>query len=107
MSSTGTTIERSHDFSAGGATTRTSCEPPRKAATRSGGRTVADRPIRCRGCCRDEDSPIGLGERLEPLQRQSEVGSALGPGKGVHLVDDHRSNRSEQITGGRSQHQEQ
>ncbi len=46
MSSTGTTIDRSQDLAAGGATTVTGWGPPRKAATRSGGRTVADRPTR-------------------------------------------------------------
>ena len=58
MSSTGTTMDRSHDFSAGGATTRTGCGPPRYAATRSAGRTVAESPIRWIG--RVGTSPSGV-----------------------------------------------
>ncbi len=46
MSSTGTTIDRSQDLTDGGATTVTGWGPPRNAATRSGGRTVAESPIR-------------------------------------------------------------
>ena len=49
MSSTGTTTLRSHCFSEGGATTSTAAEPPRKRATSSIGRTVAESPIRCAG----------------------------------------------------------
>ena len=49
MSSTGTTTSSSHDFSAGGSTTRTGREPPRNRATSSIGRTVADSPMRCAG----------------------------------------------------------
>ena len=49
MSSTGTTTLRSHCFSAGGATISTGRLPPRKRATSSRGRTVAERPIRWAG----------------------------------------------------------
>ena len=49
MSSTGTTTVRSQRFSDGGATTSTGAWPPRKRATSSSGRTVADSPIRCAG----------------------------------------------------------
>jgi hypothetical protein len=49
MSSTGTTTERSKAFSLGGATTVTGRRPPRKRATSSSGRTVADRPMRRAG----------------------------------------------------------
>jgi hypothetical protein len=49
MSSTGTTTARSNAFSLGGATTLTGRGPPRKRATSSSGRTVADRPMRRAG----------------------------------------------------------
>ena len=49
MSSTGTTICRSSRLSLGGAAIVTGRLPPRNAATSSGGRTVADSPIRCAG----------------------------------------------------------
>ena len=50
MSSTGTTTLRSHSLVEVGATTSTGREPPRKRATSSIGRTVADRPMRWAGC---------------------------------------------------------
>ena len=56
-------------------------DPPRKRAISSSGRCVADRPMRCGGA---------LGDRLEPLERQHEVGAALGGGERVDLVDDDR-----------------
>ena len=43
--------------------------PPRKRATSSSGRWVADSPMRCGGA---------LGEPLEPLERQGQVGAPLG-----------------------------
>lgn len=49
MSSTGTTTLRSHCLVNLGWTTVTGRSPPRKRATSSTGRTVADRPIRCAG----------------------------------------------------------
>jgi hypothetical protein len=49
MSSTGTSIEISIVLAVGGATTSTGAAPPRKRATSSIGRTVADRPIRWAG----------------------------------------------------------
>ena len=49
MSSTGTTMVSSSCFSLGGATTVTGSAPPRNDATSSGGRTVADSPIRWTG----------------------------------------------------------
>ncbi len=49
MSSTGTTILSSMRFSLGGAAMVTGRAPPRNPATSSGGRTVADSPIRCAG----------------------------------------------------------
>ena len=91
MSSTGTTIDRSHDFSAGGATTVTGCGPPRKAATRSGGRTVADSPTRWVG----PSSSVRLSAtRASSRSRErARWAPALGAGHGVHLVDDHRRAR--------------
>ena len=43
------------------------------------GRCVAERPIRC---------GLALGERLQPLEREREVGAALRAGERVDLVDD-------------------
>ena len=54
-------------------------QPPRKRATSSSGRCVADRPMRCGG---------RVGDLLEPFERQRQVGAALGGGQGVDLVDD-------------------
>ena len=47
MSGTGSRTETSHSLWEGGATTVTWRSPPRKAATRSMGRTVADSATRC------------------------------------------------------------
>ena len=49
MSGTGTRTERSMAGAAPAPTTRTGRLPPRKRATRSGGRTVAERPTRWAG----------------------------------------------------------
>ena len=59
--------------------------PPRKRATSSSGRCVADSPMRCSGAA--------AGERFEPLERQREVRAALGRHQRVDLVDDHRIDR--------------
>ena len=50
MSGTGTCTDRSNVLAAGGATMVVGAWPDRKRATSSGGRTVADSPIRCAGC---------------------------------------------------------
>ncbi len=42
---------------------------------------------------------------LEPLQRDGEVGAALGGGEGVDLVDDDRLDVGERVGGVRRQHQ--
>ena len=47
MSSTGTWTLRSQRFGAAGAMISTGRSPPRKSATASSGRTVADSPMRC------------------------------------------------------------
>jgi hypothetical protein len=51
MSGTGTTTDRSNVLGAGGATmvVRAWAPPDKNLATSSGGRTVADRPMRCAG----------------------------------------------------------
>ena len=98
MSSTGTTTRRSHSFSDGGATTSTGPTPPRNRATSSTGRTVAERPIRCAGC---------VEQLVEPLERERQVGAALGAGDGVHLVEDHRLHAPQRLAGLRGEHQEQ
>ena len=44
---------------------------------------------------------------VEALERQGEVGTALGAGEGVHLVDDHRLDAGERLAGGRGEDEEQ
>ncbi len=51
MSGTGTTTDRSNVLAAGGATTVVGACPDKNRATSSGGRTVADNPMRCAGRC--------------------------------------------------------
>ena len=98
MSSTGTTTLSSTASAPAAARRSTSRAPPRNRATSSTGRTVADSPMRWAGC----------GEQLvEPLERQREVGAALGPGDGVHLVDDHGLDAAQRLAGLRGQHQEE
>ena len=46
-------------------------------------------------------------QRVEALERESEVGAALGARDGVHLVDDHRVDRAQRLAGLGSQHQEE
>ncbi len=85
MSSIGTTTPSSKVFDAGGATISTGAEPPRKRATSSIGRTVAERPIRCAGVL----DAVEPAQRVEAFEAHGEVRSALGGGDRVHLVDDH------------------
>ena len=53
---------------------------PGSARPRARGRAVAERPMRCR--------PLPV-RASEPLEREGEVGAALGPHEGVDLVHDH------------------
>ena len=46
-------------------------------------------------------------EPLEPLEREREVGAALRPGDGVHLVEDQRVDRAQQLARLRGEHQEE
>ena len=63
MSCTGTTIVRSSRLSLGGAAIVTGRAPPRKDATSSGGRTVAEQPDPlCRG------GLVGEAQRVKTLQ---------------------------------------
>ena len=78
---------------------RARCAPPRNRATSSSGRCVADRPMRCSGAVR--------AQRLQPLQRQRQVGAALGRDERVDLVDDHRVDRAQRLAGVRGQQQVQ
>ena len=66
MSSTGTTTRRSQVFSLGGATISTGAAPPRKRATSSRGRTVAERPMRWAGRSRSASSRSRLTARCAP-----------------------------------------
>ena len=97
-SSTGTTTSTSMVFVLGGCTTTTSRLPPRKRATSSIGRTVADRPMRCAG---------SLQQLVQPLEGQREVGAALGARHGVHLVDDHRLDAAQGLARRAGEHEEQ
>ena len=72
--------------------------PPRKRATSSTGRTVADSPIALGGL---------VEQRVEPLERQRQVGAALGAGDRVHLVDDHRLDAAQRLARLRGEEQEQ
>ncbi len=57
---------------------------------------------------RQPDPLGGTGEqRVEPLERQGEVGAPLGAGDRVHLVDDHRVHAAQRLAGPRGEHQEQ
>ena len=51
MSGTGTCTVSSKVFAAAGATMVVGDAPDKYRATSSGGRTVADRPMRCAGAC--------------------------------------------------------
>ena len=66
MSSTGTTTFRSHSLVDPGATTSTGREPPRKRATSSIGRTVADRPMRWAGSSSSSSSRSSDSARCAP-----------------------------------------
>ena len=79
-------------------------EPPRNAATSSGGRTVADSPIRC---ARRAPARPGAAQRVEPLERQRQVRAPLGPRHGVDLVDDDRLDPAQRLPRLRGEQQEQ
>ena len=65
---------------------------------------LVDRPDRGR-----QADPLGrpLEQVVEPLQGDREVGTALGAGHRVHLVDDHGLDASQDLAGLRGEHQEQ
>ena len=46
-----------------------------------------------------------LGDLLEPLERERQMGATLGGGHRVDLVDDHRLDADERLTGRRGAHQ--
>ncbi len=73
--------------------------PDRKRASSSGGRTVADNPMRWAG--------RPSRQFVEPLQRQRQVRAALAAGDGVNLVDDHGLHPGQGLAGRGGQHQEQ
>ncbi len=64
--------------------------PETKRPISSSGRWVAESPTRWTGLA---------DEALEPLQAEREVGTALGAGDGVHLVDDHDLDAAERLAG--------
>ena len=96
MSSTGTTTEMSSSLRMPASTMVTGraradvgpvgVAPPRKSATTSSGRCVADSPMRWNV---GPDSSLGTtAGGLESLHRQGQVCTPLGRGEGVDLVDD-------------------
>ena len=66
ISSIGTTTVRSKALVARGATISTGADPPRKRATSSIGRTVAESPMRCAGCSSSASSRSRLTARCAP-----------------------------------------
>ena len=75
------------------------------------GRVAAEEPgdLVERPYGRGEADPLGglLEERVEALEADGEVGAALAPGDGVHLVDDDGVDTAEGLARLRGQHQEQ
>ena len=76
---------------------RAASAPPRKRATSSSGRCVADSPMRCSGA-----SPH---ERFQPLERQRQVRAALGRDQRMDLVDDDGVDRAQRLARVRGQQQ--
>ena len=66
MSRTGTTTRTSRSGLPAAAMTRTGCGPPRKRATSSAGRTVAESPMRCAGRSSRSSSRSRLSARCAP-----------------------------------------
>ena len=58
---------------------------------------------------RGEADPLHrlVEQRVEALEREREVGAALRPGDGVHLVHDHGLERAQRLARLRGQHQEE
>ena len=96
MSSTGTTTSRSSCLPVPASTIVTSRSPPRKP------RHLLQRPLGGR-----QPDPLHgrPGQVVQPLQRQGQVGAALGGGDGVDLVDDHRLHVRQHLARRRGQHQ--
>ena len=65
---------------------------------------LLERPLR-----RRKPDPLDrpVGEPLEPLDREREVGAALRAGDRVHLVEDQRLDAAEALARRRGQHQEE
>ena len=97
MLSTGTWILRSSGLRTPASTILHSRPlPTRKRPTSSSGRWVADSPMRC---------SLRAGHVLEALERQREVGAALGARHRMDLVDDHRLGVHEELPRLRREHQ--
>ena len=96
MSSTGTTTCSSTVLADAGLDDR---RPSRGAAEEAG--DLLDRPDR-----RGQADPLRrpVEQCVEALQRQREVGAALGAGDGVHLVDDHRLDAAQRLARLRGEH---
>ena len=98
MSSTGTSTLRSKAFFAPASTivTGRGFHVAQALAAAEEARDLLERPLR-----RREADPLRRPPRAprEPLEREREVGAALGPDEGVDLVDDHRLDRGEDAPG--------
>ncbi len=60
-----------------------------------------------RGACPGRGRAVGAHVRLQPLEREREVGAALGVRDGVDLVDDHRLDAAEHLARAGGEHQVQ
>ncbi len=99
MSSTGTSMVSSIGLRTPASTMTTSRPvPPRKRATSLSGRCVADRPMRCGSLS---------ASAAQALEADGEVGTALGAGERVDLVDDHRGDAAQRLARCAGEHEEQ
>ena len=103
MSSTGTTTSMSSSLRMPASTTVTGRGRPVVLAAQEAGDLV-ERALRGRQADALEGT---VDHRLQPLERQGQVGAPLGGGQGVDLVDDHRLDPAQGLTGLRGQHQVQ
>ena len=102
MSSIGTSTSRSSCLRTPASTTATSRGRPGVVEPAEEPRDLVQRPLRRRQTDPLE-GPLGLGG--EALERQHQVGAALGRGHDVDLVDDHRRDAAERLARLRGQHQ--
>ena len=98
MSSTGTTTLRSSSLARPASTSRIGRPPETKRPISSIGRCVAESATRWTSRSTQAD---------EPLDAERQVRAALRPGDGVHLVQDQRLDRAEDLAPARGEQQEE